>query len=63
MSPGIFQHLHKIADLETRESSAVQSEPSSEQPTVADLVVPGTGYNFYDEFACFLNVLDGAKRE
>ena len=63
MSTGIFQSLHKIEDLEIRESSGVQSEVSGEQPTVADLVLPGTGYNFSDEFACLLNLLGGEKRE
>ena len=60
MSTGIFKSLHKIANLEIRESSG---EHSSEQPTVADLVLPGSGYTFSDEFACLLNALGGAKRE
>jgi hypothetical protein len=63
MSIGIFQSLHKVQDLEIRGSSGAQNESSGEQPTVADLVLPGTGYNFSDEFACLLNVLGGAKRE
>jgi len=63
MTTGVFQSLHKAEDLESRESSAVQSELPGEQPTVADLVLPGSGYNFSDEFACLLNVLGGAKRE
>ncbi len=63
MSTGIFQSLKNIADYDIRESSGIQGELSSEQPTVADLVLPGTGYNFSDEFACLLNVLGGAKRE
>jgi len=63
MSAGIFQSFYKRADLETRESSGVQSEWSSELPTVADLVLPGTGHNFSDEFACLLKVLGGAKRD
>jgi hypothetical protein len=61
MTSGIFQSFRKIADLEIRESSGVTSELSSEQPTLADLVLPGTGYSFSDEFACLLNVLGGAK--
>jgi len=32
---------------------------SDEQRTVADLVLPGTGYSFSDEFACLLKVLGG----
>lgn len=63
MSTGLFQRLHKLADLDIRESSGVPSQLSSEQPTVADLVLPGTGYNLCDEFACLLSVLGGAKRE
>lgn len=58
MSTGIFQN--RLADLE---SSVVQNELSSEQPTVADLLLPGTGYKFSDEFACLLKVLGGAERE
>jgi hypothetical protein len=60
MSTGIFQGLDKIADVENRKSSAVQGEASSEQPT-ADLVAPGTGSKFSDEFACLLNVLGGER--
>ena len=63
MSIGIFQSLHKVEDLEIRGPSDAQNESSGEQPTVADLVLPGTGYSFSDEFACLLNVLGGAKRE
>ena len=32
-------------------------EQNSELPTVADLLLPGTGYKFSDEFACLLRVL------
>ena len=32
-------------------------EESSELPTLADLVLPGTGQKFSDEFACMLRVL------
>jgi hypothetical protein len=63
MSTGIFQRLEKLADPGIRRSFDYQGDLSSEQPTVADLVLPGTGYNFSDEFACLLNVLGGAKRE
>lgn len=62
MSTGIFHSLEKLAELEIRVSSAVQGESASEQPTVGDLVLPGSGYSFSDEFASLLNVLGGAKR-
>jgi len=32
-------------------------EETSELPTLADLLLPGTGYKFSDEFACILRVL------
>ena len=63
MTIGIFHRLHETEDLEIPESSAVQSELAGEQPTVADLVLPRSGYNFSDEFACLLSVRGGAKRE
>ena len=30
---------------------------SSEQPTLADLILPGTGQPFSEEFTCLLSVL------
>jgi hypothetical protein len=36
-----------------------RSSISDEQPTVADLILPGTGYRLSDEFACLLKVLGG----
>ena len=30
---------------------------SSEHPTLADLILPGTGQPFSEEFTCFLSVL------
>jgi len=38
-----------------------QSEVASEQPTLADLVLPGSGHTFSDEFACLLRVLSGGE--
>jgi hypothetical protein len=34
---------------------------SDEQPTVADLVIPGTGHAFSSEFACLLKILAGGR--
>lgn len=34
---------------------------SDEQPTVADLVIPGTGHAFSSEFACLLKILGGGR--
>ena len=37
-------------------------EEGSELPTLADLVLPGSGQKFSDEFACMLRVLcEGGK--
>ena len=37
-------------------------EDTSELPTLADLLLPGTGYKFSDEFACLLMLL-GEERK
>lgn len=38
------------------------AEENSELPTLADLVLPGTGHGFSDEFACLLRLL-GEERK
>jgi hypothetical protein len=58
MSKGIIQDIRKAAEVEMSERLQ-RSNISDEQPTVADLVLPGTGYKYSDEFACFLRVLGG----
>jgi hypothetical protein len=58
MSKGIIQTMRKAAEGATAEPFQGLNI-SDEQPTVADLVLPGTGYKFSDEFACFLRVLGG----
>lgn len=60
MSKGIIHNIGKIAELEAP-ARAERQNISDEQPTVADLVLPGTGYKFSDEFACLLRVLGGAR--
>ena len=60
MNKGIIHNISKVAELE----NPTQLEGkifSDEQPTVADLVLPGTGYKFSDEFACMLGVLAGER--
>ena len=58
MSKGIIHTIRKAVEVETTEPFQ-RLNISDEQPTVADLVLPGTGYKFSDEFACFLRVLGG----
>jgi len=58
MSKGIIQTIRRAAEVETAEPFQ-KLNISDEQPTIADLVLPGTGYKFSDEFACFLRVLGG----
>ena len=58
MSKGIIHAIRKDAEAETSELSR-RLNISDEQPTLADLVLPGTGYKFSDEFACFLRMLGG----
>ena len=60
MSKGILHNISKVAELGTQRRPRIQNA-SDEQPTVADLVLPGTGYNFSDEFACMLRVLGGER--
>ena len=60
MSKGIFHNISKLAELENP-ALAERHTFSDEQPTVADLVLPGTGYKFSDEFACVLRVLGGER--
>ena len=58
---GIIQSTKsKYLGLDMREDS--RSEDSSELPTLADLLLPGTGYKFSDEFACLLRLL-GEERK
>jgi hypothetical protein len=58
MSKGIINKIGKVAELDNIEPSQ-ELNISDEQPTLADLVLPGTGYKFSDEFACLLKVLGG----
>ena len=50
MSKGIIHNVIQVAELENPARVARHSF-SDEQPTVADLILPGTGYKFSDEFA------------
>lgn len=60
MTKGITHNISKVAELENP-TRAESQNISDEQPTLADLVLPGTGYKFSDEFACLLKVLGGAR--
>ena len=55
MSKAIIDSIGKVGNAESFRRSGI----SDEQPTVADLILPGTGYSFSDEFACLLKVLGG----
>lgn len=58
MSQGIIQSALENNKMFLRFN---QSEASSEQLTVADLVLPGSGHSFSDEFACLLRILSGGE--
>ena len=60
MSKGIIHNIGKVAELENP-ARVERHSFSDEQPTVADLVLPGTGCNFSDEFACVLGALGGER--
>ena len=49
--------------LDACQLSRPQRDVSSEQPTLADLALPGTGHTFSDEFACLLRVLSTGESE
>ena len=59
MSRGILHTAPEIGSLfsnvEIRELS--HHDMLSEQPTLADLILPGTGRSFSEEFTCLLSVL------
>jgi hypothetical protein len=60
MSKGIIHKISKVAELELP-ARAGGRNVLDEQPTVADLVLPGTSYKFSDEFACLLRVPGGDR--
>jgi hypothetical protein len=60
MGKGIIHNISEVAELENP-ARAERQRASDEQPTAADLVLPGTGYNFPNEFPCLLRVLDGQR--
>ena len=59
MSRGILHTAPEIGGLfskvEIREVS--HRDMLSDQPTLADLILPGTGRSFSEEFTCLLGVL------
>ena len=61
MSRGIIETAARndnmFLRLDAREFYQNQFDVLSEQPTLADLVLPGSGHKFSDEFACLLSVL------
>jgi hypothetical protein len=60
MSKGIIRNISQVAGLENP-ARVERHDFSDEQPTVADLVLPGTGCKFSDEFACVLGALGGER--
>ncbi len=46
---GVFSHM-EMHELSYRDMP-------SEQPTLADLILPGTGHPFSEEFTCLLSIL------
>jgi hypothetical protein len=60
MSKGIIHDISKVGELENP-AGIERHNFSDEQPTVVDLVLPGTGYKLSDEFACVLRVLGGER--
>jgi len=56
MNSGI---LRKISSDAERGTPVWVENFYDEQPSVRDLVLPGSGYRFSDEFACLLRLLCG----
>ena len=61
MSKGIIHEVSKLAELENPARVIERQNVLDEQPTMADLVLPGTGHKFSDEFACLLRALSGER--
>ena len=61
MSRGIIQNAIEnksaIMGVELRDFSDPDMKYESEQPTLADLIVPGTGRSISTEFECLLRLL------
>ena len=59
MSRGILHTAPELggvfSNMEIRELS--HRDMLSEQPTLADLILPGTGRSFSEEFTCLLSLL------
>jgi len=53
--------LHKIGSLAQLETPGWVPNPSlsDEQPTIQDLVLPGSSNRFSEEFTCLLRLLSG----
>lgn len=60
MGKGIIHNISTVAELKNP-VPVERRNFSDEQPTVADLLLPGTGYKFSDEFACLLITLGGEE--
>ena len=60
MSKGIIHNIRQAAEPENT-ARAERQNVSDEQPSLTDLVLPGTGYKFSDEFASLLRVLSGER--
>jgi len=58
MSEGIVHKIGRVVEFE-KPARAESRDFSDERPTLADLVLPGSGYKFSDEFTCLLRVLGG----
>ena len=61
MSRGIIQNAIEnkrvIMGVQLRDFSDADMRFESEQPTLADLIVPGTGRSISSEFGCLLRLL------
>ena len=58
MSRGIIHTAAAIGVFSHREMRELSyRDMPSEQPTLADLILPGSGHPFSGEFECLLNVL------
>jgi hypothetical protein len=59
---GIIRKAHTKYSGQHMQEYWQAAEEGSELPTLADLVLPGTGHKFSDEFACLLKML-GEERK
>lgn len=61
MSKGIIDNMRRVVAGVENPGWPESQRVSDEQPTLADLVLPGSGHKFSDELAGLLTMLGGER--